>query len=161
MPNSITLTKTFYSTKEAQAFINLPIKTFMLASEWLSVDVDHVLVTIDRNESAEVWLAVLGEGLGLDDVPASVYSSVSRAVKNIVKNNDRVQELRSFDLKMKSDGRYEADLWVAGIPFAQDVAIVAQFVTDALGHGIDAMGILRSMGFVCGEFPSPQAIGWL
>lgn len=160
MANSITLTKTFHSTKEAQAFINLPIKTFMLASDWLSVDVDHVLVNVG-NESAEVWLAVLGEGLGLDDVPTSVYSSVSRAVKNIVKNNDRVQELRSFDLRMKSDGRYEADLWVAGVSFAQDMAIVAQFVTDALGHGIGALGILRSMGFACGESPSHQAIGWL
>jgi len=161
VPNSITLTKTFYSTKEAQAFINLPIKTFMLASDWLSVDVDHVLVSVDRDGTAELWLAVLGDGLGLDSVPSSVVSSVSRSVNNIVKNNDRVQELRSFDLRMKSDGRYEADLWVAGIPFAQDTAIVAQFVTDALGHGIDAMGILRSMGFACGESPSPQAIGWL
>ena len=161
MANSITLTKTFYSTKEAQAFINLPIKTFILASDWLSVEVDHVLVTIDRNGSVEVWLAVLGEGLGLDAVPSSVVLSVSQAINNIVKNNDRVQELRSFDFKMKSDGRYEADLWVAGVSFPQDVAVVAQFVTDALGQGIDAMGILRSMGFVCGESPSPQAIGWL
>ena len=161
MANSITLTKKFHSLSEVQSFISLPIKTLMLASEWVSIDTDHILVEVDRNGSVEVWIIGLGDGLGLDAVPSSVLTSVSQSIKNITDNNARVQELRAFDLTMKSDGRYESDLWFAGNMFQKDILILSQFATDALMRGIDVMVILRSLGLVSIETPSLPALGWL
>lgn len=154
MANSINLTnQKFYTIAQVEQYFGSKAVGFGLASDWTSIDVPHVLVTMVKCGIEEIWAVVLESPIG-NDVPSNVASTVQRAIYNISAKNTSLDQTKYLDVKFCGEGRYESD-WFRnhGSSFGQYMYTIETFLKHAYKNGIDGAAWLIDNGY-----QNPQTI---
>jgi len=162
MANSITINQKFYTTAQVEAHFGAKVVSCGLASDWMSIDVPHVVVTMDRGcYGEEQWIFVFESPVEVAEVPASIADRADWAITSIKKANQSLTHTRSLDVTFCGEGRYESDWFRNGHMAGMSIDYIGKFLSLAYKNGVDGCAWLVNRGYEAPLQMSDAARGWL
>lgn len=162
MANSINLNQTFSNLDQVQAYFgeNAKIVSYGLASDWMSIDVDHYTFTRSSVYGEETYIVVVEFVGEAQPAPSSIIEKVERAIDGIKSFNVKIEAGCALDKQFSGEGRYECDTF-RNVSCGGSLHTISEFAKHSYRNGVDAIACLAGLGYESPVVMSEAAMGWL